>query len=190
MTTGTRYCAKCLHVDSLHDPTGCEACRTLADNPDHAFDSGQPRGFALIRHVDQTGVSGVGLVMQGVVFRDGRAPARWVTEGAPRSTVLWDTYEDWWEVHVAPPSPPRSALRRWSRPSPSLTLRRVHGPARLVVVVPLAVVEQHGRAAVRTPRRTARAPPTSAARRRNCCAQQAMHSRSRDMTVLETARDR
>jgi hypothetical protein len=36
-----------------------------------------PRRFALIRHVDYTGVSGIGVVAYGVTFADGQVVLRW-----------------------------------------------------------------------------------------------------------------
>lgn len=38
------------------------------------------RVFELHRDVDETGISGTGVVAEGVVFRDGVAALRWLTE--------------------------------------------------------------------------------------------------------------
>lgn len=110
MNRPPRTCAVCLDLEGFHEgPTEgvkdpwCNAClihnRHFAAHP---FTSGLPRAFALVRPHDITGISGTGLVMQGVVFSDGRVAARWVTEGRPRSTVLWDDFASWYDVHVAP----------------------------------------------------------------------------------------
>lgn len=47
-----------------------------------------PRRFVLQRDVDVSGVSGTGVVAEGVVFSDGTAVIRWVA-GEHRSTVVW-----------------------------------------------------------------------------------------------------
>ena len=45
--------------------------------------------FLLQREEDVTGVSGTGVVAEGVQFTDGRVALRWCV-GVHRSTVLWD----------------------------------------------------------------------------------------------------
>lgn len=47
------------------------------------------RRFLLKRHFDVSGVSGTGIVAEGVQFRDGKVAMRWVV-GEHRSTALWD----------------------------------------------------------------------------------------------------
>lgn len=46
------------------------------------------RRFHLARDVDVSGVSGTGIVAEGVEFSDGTAVVRWVA-GAHPSTVVW-----------------------------------------------------------------------------------------------------
>ena len=46
------------------------------------------RRFHLARDVDVSGVSGTGIVAEGVEFSDGTAVTRWVTGQHP-STVVW-----------------------------------------------------------------------------------------------------
>lgn len=50
------------------------------------------RRFQLIRDVDETGISGTGVVAEGVQFSDGRVVIRWVAHDEPylRSIVVWD----------------------------------------------------------------------------------------------------
>lgn len=50
------------------------------------------RRFVLARDVDVTGISGVGVVAEGVQFSDGRVAIRWIV-GEHRSTVVWDSIE-------------------------------------------------------------------------------------------------
>ncbi|WP_199701484.1 hypothetical protein, partial [Jiangella rhizosphaerae] len=56
-----------------------------------------PRRFALVRHVDYTGVSGVGVVAYGVVFADGHVALRWAS--AHPATSLWSSLDDLVAVH-------------------------------------------------------------------------------------------
>ena len=51
--------------------------------------SGQFRRFVLDREVDETGVSGTGVVAQGVEFVDGVVCLRWLTEW-PSSVVHYE----------------------------------------------------------------------------------------------------
>lgn len=55
--------------------------------------------FWLIRDEDVTGVSGTGIVAEGVVFEDGKVALRWLVENMPRSTVVWDSIRDAISVH-------------------------------------------------------------------------------------------
>ena len=55
------------------------------------------RMFELHRAEDETGVSGTGLVAEGVQFGDRRAVIRWISPYA--STVVWDSIEDAMYVH-------------------------------------------------------------------------------------------
>lgn len=48
----------------------------------------ESRRFELHREVDVSGVSGTGLVAEGVAFSDGTAVIHWVA-GEHRSTVVW-----------------------------------------------------------------------------------------------------
>ena len=56
-----------------------------------------PRRFELHRHEDGTGVSGTGVIAEGVLFSDGTAAMRWRTE--TKSTVLYADMEDLKKVH-------------------------------------------------------------------------------------------
>lgn len=55
------------------------------------------RRFELIRHEDPTGVSGVGMVAEGVEFVDGLVVLRWNT--AHKSTALYDSIRDLLALH-------------------------------------------------------------------------------------------
>lgn len=49
------------------------------------------RRFFLQRNTDVTGVSGVGVVVEGVEFADGTVAMRWLDKGKPQSTVLHES---------------------------------------------------------------------------------------------------
>jgi hypothetical protein len=57
-----------------------------------------PRPFVLMRDEDPTGVSGTGVVAEGVEFSDGRVVLRWCV-GDHRSTVMWDSIESVRVIH-------------------------------------------------------------------------------------------
>jgi hypothetical protein len=50
------------------------------------------RQFILYRHYDVTGVSGVGVVAEGVEFSDKTVAVRWLSSSP--STVIWNSIED------------------------------------------------------------------------------------------------
>lgn len=56
-----------------------------------------PRRFVLNRIVDETGISGTGLVAWGVEFPDGYVAIRWNTEH--RSSVIYDSMKDVVVIH-------------------------------------------------------------------------------------------
>lgn len=58
---------------------------------------GKARLFQLNRQTDASGVSGVGLVAEGVEFSDGLCVVRWY--GTHKSTVVWDSIEDVIAIH-------------------------------------------------------------------------------------------
>lgn len=55
------------------------------------------RRFHLQRNEDETGVSGTGVVAEGVQFTDGRCTIRWRTARA--STADYDSITDLEEIH-------------------------------------------------------------------------------------------
>lgn len=55
------------------------------------------RRFELHRAVDHTGVSGTGVVAQGVVFDDGTACLRWLSAHA--TTVIYTDIADVYAIH-------------------------------------------------------------------------------------------
>lgn len=56
-----------------------------------------PRMFELYRHRDISGVSGTGVVAEGVQFSDGSVALRW--RGANPSTAVWPSIESVLRIH-------------------------------------------------------------------------------------------
>ena len=57
----------------------------------------------MTRVEDETGVSGRGKVVEGVIYSDGTCVTRWVTEASTgRSTNIWDSYGAFVSVHINP----------------------------------------------------------------------------------------
>lgn len=57
----------------------------------------KPRTFQLRRDEDETGVSGTGIVAEGVIFSDDTVALRWLTSKA--STGLYDNLIDLIAIH-------------------------------------------------------------------------------------------
>jgi len=55
------------------------------------------RTFRLLRDRDVSGVSGTGIVAEGVQFTDGTVAIKWLTEKA--STVIWANLDDAMSIH-------------------------------------------------------------------------------------------
>lgn len=69
-----------------------------------------PETFQLVRGKDQSGVSGIGVVLEGVMFSDGITVIRWLSDKA--SVAVWDSFADFIEVHVAA-HPENLSVIRW-----------------------------------------------------------------------------
>lgn len=68
-----------------------------ADHDYHLID-GRFRRFVVQRDIDETGVSGTGLVVEGVQFEDGRVAFRWCAQPA-RSSGEFDCIETMMGIH-------------------------------------------------------------------------------------------
>lgn len=103
-----RYFSPCYETDSETREVVSYVNCALTNNPrTHGIPalasavSGGPlnatRLFELHRDADETGVSGTGIVAEGVVFGDGTVALRWKTDMA--STTLFDDVEQMLQVH-------------------------------------------------------------------------------------------
>lgn len=64
-----------------------------------------PRGmrtFSVDREEDQSGVSGTGTVLEGVIFSTGLCIVHWLTP-LPRGSInIFDSFEQFMSIHIAP----------------------------------------------------------------------------------------
>src|ERR1017187_4125807 len=61
------------------------------------------RVFEVYRTEDETGISGSGKIIEGVVFSDGECIIRWVTATSPgHSTSSFDSFGLFMAIHIAP----------------------------------------------------------------------------------------
>ncbi len=58
------------------------------------------RTFEMIREADESGVSGIGKVLEGVVFSDGRTVIAWCVSGKPNSVAVYQSFDDFKYIHV------------------------------------------------------------------------------------------
>ena len=56
--------------------------------------------FTMLRQADETGVSGTGVVLEGVQFTTGQVVAHWLTCPPRGSLAIFDSYEDFINIHV------------------------------------------------------------------------------------------
>lgn len=57
------------------------------------------RRFVLFRKHDVSGVSGTGVVAEGVEFSTGKIVLNWSTNNRPQSVVVYDAIEEAIEIH-------------------------------------------------------------------------------------------
>ena len=70
------------------------------------------RTFTIARQYDQTGVSGVGVVIEGVVLATGQAIIHWLTP-APRGAIaIFDSMDDFIKIHIKP-HPGNASILTW-----------------------------------------------------------------------------
>lgn len=68
------------------------------------------RTFTVERGNDESGISGTGVVMEGVEFSDGRVVILWLT--TPASMVEWDSFDDFKKICIDG-HPSNNTIVRW-----------------------------------------------------------------------------
>ncbi|SFQ82196.1 hypothetical protein [Hymenobacter arizonensis] len=71
------------------------------------IESDNPRLFTLIRHADETGISGTGRVLDGTIFHTGQVVVCWRSDlrtDKPgfSSLVIYNSWEAFLAIHVEP----------------------------------------------------------------------------------------
>jgi uncharacterized coiled-coil protein SlyX len=79
-----------------------------------------PRVFHLVRQGDETGVSGLGHVLDGVIWPDGQVATKWCVPGKPSEVNLAKSFADWRAIHVDAHPSNRSLVYFDDQPGPLL----------------------------------------------------------------------
>lgn len=58
------------------------------------------RAFQMTRQADESGVSGTGHVLSGVVFKDGTTVVHWETDNQPSSTAIYPNLKAFKDIHI------------------------------------------------------------------------------------------
>ena len=72
----------------------------------------KPKQFKVIRLDDESGVSGTGHVLDGVVWHNGKVTVCWCTPHAPSSIVVYDSFDDFFNIHLKP-HPTNKSIIEW-----------------------------------------------------------------------------
>ena len=70
------------------------------------------RTFTIARQYDETGVSGVGVVIEGVVLATGQAIIHWLTPAPRGALAIFDSMADFIKIHIKP-HPGNSSILTW-----------------------------------------------------------------------------
>lgn len=60
----------------------------------------RPQVFAVVRRADETGVSGTGTIVDGIVFPSGECVVRW--RGPTPCVTVWPSFDAFKSVHIDP----------------------------------------------------------------------------------------
>lgn len=62
------------------------------------YHNDKPRIFTMVRKKDESGVSGRGRVLDGVVFKNGKTVINW--RSANPSLTIFDSFEEFEQIHI------------------------------------------------------------------------------------------
>lgn len=73
----------------------------------------EPRLFTLWRRTDETGISGTGRVLDGVVFHNGKVVVCWRSDlhGGHSSVAVYDSWDAFEAVHITPHPPDQTEIK-------------------------------------------------------------------------------
>jgi hypothetical protein len=57
--------------------------------------------FKMTRTHDESGVSGIGKVLDGVVFKDGQTVIKWCVKNMPSSIAIYPSFEAFELIHIS-----------------------------------------------------------------------------------------
>jgi len=60
------------------------------------------RTFTVYRQEDETGVSGTGVVIEGVIFATGECVVHWLTPPPSGSLAIWSSFDAFVRIHIKP----------------------------------------------------------------------------------------
>lgn len=83
----------------------------------------EPRLFTLIRHEDESGISGTGRVLDGVIFHTGQVVVCWRSDITSEtvgysSLAIYPSWQAFLHVHVHPHAPDTAEIRFDVTPTP------------------------------------------------------------------------
>jgi hypothetical protein len=58
------------------------------------------RKFTVERRRDESGISGVGVIIEGVVFSNGQVVVHWLTPPPHGSITIWPSFDDFQRIHI------------------------------------------------------------------------------------------
>ena len=70
------------------------------------------RTFTIARQYDETGVSGIGVVIEGVVLATGQAIIHWLTPAPRGALAIFDSMGDSIKIHIKP-HPDNASILTW-----------------------------------------------------------------------------
>jgi|TARA_Y100000034_G_scaffold63492_1_gene76801 hypothetical protein len=70
------------------------------------------RTFTIARQYDETGVSGIGVVIEGVVLATGQAIIHWLTPAPRGALAIFDSMDDFIKIHIKP-HPGNASILTW-----------------------------------------------------------------------------
>jgi len=70
------------------------------------------RTFTIARQSDETGISGVGVVIEGVVLATGQAIIHWLTPAPRGALAIFDSMDDFIKIHIRP-HPGNASILTW-----------------------------------------------------------------------------
>lgn len=103
----TAFCSHCQPTEKhLCKGISCECIEQIGEQNE------KPKLFKLIRINDESGISGTGHVLDGVVWPKGKVTVCWNTKEAPSSVCVYDSMKDFIDIHLKP-HPTNKSIIEW-----------------------------------------------------------------------------